>query len=110
MTPLIVLPIGYILYYGHNPISWSSKKQHVVARSSIEAEYQAIASALAKINWVMNLIRELKHPSVDVPTIYCDNVGATYLCQNSVFHSRMKHIVIDLHFVHDQVQNNLVNV
>ena len=101
---------GYILYFGQNPISWSSKKQKSVARSSTEAEYRAVASALSKTNWVMHLLRELQVPLPDPPKIFCDNVGATYLCQNPVFHSRMKHIAVDFHFVRDQVQQKKVIV
>ena len=81
---------GYILYFGQNPISWSSKKQRTVARSSTEAEYQAVASALSETNWVMHLLCELQVPLIDRPKIFCDNVGATYLCQNSVFRIRMR--------------------
>ena len=44
------------------------------------------------------------------PTIYYDNVGTTYLCVNPVFHSRMKHVEIDFHFVHDQVSNGNLSV
>lgn len=101
---------SYILYFGSNPISWSSKKRRAVARSSTEAEYHAVASVLAETNWVMNLLRELRVPQTTIPRIYCDNVGATYLYQNHVFHSRMKHIEIDFHFARDQVQNKLVEV
>ena len=101
---------GYILYYSTTPISWSLKKQRAVARSSTEAEYRAVASALAEINWVMNLLRELHVSLSTSPTIFCDNVGATYLCQNPVFHSRMKHIAIDFHFVRKQAQQKLVNI
>ncbi|KAF3663266.1 RNA-binding KH domain-containing protein [Capsicum annuum] len=99
---------GYILYLGANPISWSSKKQRSVARSSTEAEYRAVASALAEVNWVQKLFVELHVQLPDPPIIYCDNVGATYLCQNPVLHSRMKHIEVDFHFVRDQVQRKQV--
>ena len=101
---------GYILYFRHNPISWSSKKQRTVARSSEEVEYRAVASAVAETNWVTNLLKELHVPLLDLPRIYCDNVGATYLCQNPVFHSRMKHIAVDFHFVRDQVQTKKIIV
>lgn len=40
---------GYILFFGPN---WSSKNQHVVARSSTEAEYKSVANALTKLTWV----------------------------------------------------------
>ena len=74
-----------------------------VAQSTTEAEYHAIATAVAELNWVTNLLKELKVSSTHTPTIYYDNVGATYLCVNPVFHSCMKHIAIDFHFVRDQV-------
>ena len=103
-------PTGYIFYYGTTPISWSLKKQRTVTRSSTEAEYRVVASALAETNWVMNLLRELRVSLSTLPTIFYDNVGATYLCHNPVFHSRIKHITIDFHFVREQVQQKLVDV
>ena len=45
-----------------------------------------------------------------VPVIYCDNVGATYLCANPVFHSRMKHIAIDYHFIRNMIQLGMIRV
>ncbi|RVW27742.1 Retrovirus-related Pol polyprotein from transposon RE1 [Vitis vinifera] len=44
------------------------------------------------------------------PVIYCDNVGATYLYSNLVFHSHMKHVEIDYHFIRDQVQSGALRV
>jgi len=40
---------GYCIFVGHNLVSWSSKKQKVVSRSSTEAEYKSIVVALADI-------------------------------------------------------------
>ena len=101
---------GYIVFLGATPISWSSKKQKTVARSTTEAEYRAVATAAAELNWVTNLLKELNVNSTVIPTIYCDNIGATYLCANPVFHSRMKHIAIDFHFVRDQVARHQLRV
>ncbi|KAF3642093.1 putative F-actin-capping protein subunit beta-like [Capsicum annuum] len=55
-------------------------------------------------------VLELHVQLPDPPIIYCDNVGATYLCQNPILHSRMKHIEVDFHFVRDQVQQKQVLV
>lgn len=101
---------GYLLYFGQSTISWTSKKQKTVARSSTEAEYRAVASAVAETNWVMNLLHELKVPLCRPPIIYCDNIGATYHCQNPVMHSKMKHIEVDFHFVRDQVVKEAIVV
>ncbi|KAK2998975.1 hypothetical protein RJ639_024648, partial [Escallonia herrerae] len=101
---------GYVTYLGSTPISWCSKKQRSVSRSSTEAEYRAVAAALAETNWLTNLLRELRFPLKAIPRILCDNVGTTYICENPVFHSKMKHIAIDFHFVRDQVQRKEVEV
>ncbi|OIT05961.1 putative mitochondrial protein, partial [Nicotiana attenuata] len=93
---------AYVILLGSNPISWCSKKQRTVARSSTEAEYRAVAGAVAEVNWIVNLLKELHLPPKSPPKILCDNVGATYLSRNPVFHSRIKHVAIDFHFVRDQ--------
>ena len=94
---------GYFLFLGHNPISWSSKKQNTVSRSSTESEYRAVANALSETLWVTNILNELRFPVHQLPTIYCDNLGATFLSKNPVLHSRVKHVVVDIHFVRHYV-------
>jgi len=44
------------------------------------------------------------------PILWCDNIGATYLTANPLFHARTKHISIDYHFVRDQVSSQALNV
>lgn len=101
---------AYLVYFGFNFISWSSKKQRTVARSSTEVEYRSVVSTAAKIRWLSSLLTKLGVSLSSVPAIYCDNVGATHLYSNPVFHSIMKHIAIDFHFIRDQVQNGLLCV
>ena len=93
---------GFLIYFGNNLISWSSKKQPTVARSSTEAEYKAIANATSEIMWTTSLFRELQIIS-SPPKLWCDNIGATYLLANLVFHACMKHIEVDFHFVRELV-------
>ncbi|OMO97681.1 Reverse transcriptase, RNA-dependent DNA polymerase [Corchorus capsularis] len=89
----------YILYLGNNPVSWKSVKQKTVARSSTEVEYRAVANTATKILWLKNLLSKLHVTSTHQPQLLCDNVGAAYLSANPVFHSRMKHLALDYHFV-----------
>lgn len=101
---------SYIIYLGSHPISWSAKKQNGVARSSTEAEYRAVANTAAELSWICSILTELRVAMPSSPVVYCDNVGATFLCANPIFHSRMKHIAIDYHFVRGQVQRGALRV
>lgn len=101
---------AYVIYLGSTPVSWSSRKQNGVARSSTEAEYRAVANTASEVRWICSLLHELGVKVPVVPVIYCDNVGATYLCANPVFHSRMKHIAIDYHFIRNLIQLGVVRV
>ncbi|KAF2319063.1 hypothetical protein GH714_013045 [Hevea brasiliensis] len=95
---------AYVVFLGKNPISWSSKKQSVVAKSSTEAEYRSISATASELCWICNLLLELAVPLSKPPVIYCDNLGATYVTTKPIFHSCMKHLEIDYHFVRQLVQ------
>jgi len=82
---------------------WKSGKQRTVARSSTEAEYKALADGTAKVIWLQYLIIDLQIMSASAPIIWCDNLGATYLSANPVFHACTKHVEVDYHFVRDRV-------
>lgn len=77
-------------------------KSSLVSRSSTHVEYKAIANASAELMWLKALLREL---CVAPPgaRLWCDNIGAKYLSSSLVFHSRMKHIEVDYHFIRDQI-------
>ncbi|KAM1246265.1 hypothetical protein ACFX2J_042353 [Malus domestica] len=101
---------GHIVYFGSSPISWASKKQHTVSRSSTEAEYRALAIATAELAWIRQLLCDLHVSVFTAPVIYCDNISAIALSSNPVFHSRVKHIEIDYHFVRERVIRGDLNV
>jgi histone deacetylase 1/2 len=94
---------GFAVFVGPNLISWSSKKQPTVSRSSTEAEYKALANGAAEAIWLESLLRELGISQQRTPILWCDNLGATYLTANPVFHARTKHIEVDFHFVRECV-------
>lgn len=99
-----------MIYLGNQPISWSTKKQTGVARSSTEAEYRAIADAASEVHWIYNILTELQIKLHLPPVVYCDNKGATYLNANPVFHSRMKHLALDYHYIRGRLQSGILRV
>ncbi|KAL9840179.1 putative RNA-directed DNA polymerase [Arabidopsis thaliana] len=101
---------AYIVYFGGSPISWSSKKQRSVSRSSTEAEYRAVANTASELQWICSLLSEMGISLPVAPVVYCDNMGATYLCANPVFHSKMKHVALDYHFVRGNIQTGALRV
>jgi hypothetical protein len=77
---------GYCVFLGDTLISWSSKRQTVVSRSSAEAEYRGVANAIAGCHWLRNLLRELHIDTKKATIIYCDNISVVYLSENPVHH------------------------
>lgn len=101
---------GYCVFLGNSLISWSSKRQQTVSRSSAEAEYRGVANAVAETTWLCNILLEL-HCSLSKATlVYCDNISAVYLSTNPVQHQRTKHVEIDLHFVRERIALGTVRV
>ncbi|KAM0038591.1 putative RNA-directed DNA polymerase [Helianthus debilis subsp. tardiflorus] len=101
---------GYAIYLGSNLISWSARKQRTVSRSSTEAEYKALANTVAELTWLETLMTELRVPMRMAPILWCDNLGATYLSANPVFHARTKHVEVDFHFVREKVAQRKLSV
>lgn len=75
------------MFYGPNIISWSARKQATISRSSTEAEYKSLANATVEVIWVETLLQELGAKLQHPPRLWCDNLGATYLSANPVFHA-----------------------
>ena len=80
-------------------ISWQSKKQTFVARSSIEAEYCVLADTTFELLWLQWLLKDLGMSTSSATPLYCDNQSAIHIAHNDVFHDRTKHIEIDCHFI-----------
>nr|GEX01496.1 ribonuclease H-like domain-containing protein [Tanacetum cinerariifolium] len=93
----------YCVFLGNNVLSWSSKRQPILSRSSVEADYRGVANVVAHTAWLRNLLRELHTPLLTATLVYCDNVSAVYLSANPVQHQQTKHIEIEIHFVLDMV-------
>nr|XP_043639363.1 uncharacterized mitochondrial protein AtMg00810-like [Erigeron canadensis] len=77
---------GYVILFGGSPISWKSKKQYTISRSSPEAEYRAMANAAAELTWLVRILKELGVTNLKPVTLHCDNQSALHIAKNPVFH------------------------
>ncbi|KAL0374404.1 UNVERIFIED_CONTAM: Retrovirus-related Pol polyprotein from transposon RE1 [Sesamum radiatum] len=99
---------GYCIFLGNALISWKTKKQSTVARSTAEAEYHSLGMTVCELQWVSYLLQDL-HVALPTPIpLYCDNQAAIQIVANPVFHERTKHIEIDCHLVRDKFKAGFV--
>lgn len=99
---------GYAVLLGNCLISWNSKKQHTVSRSSTEAEYRSMTAEIAEVTWITGLLAKLDFPiAIPIP-LHCDNKAAIQIASNPIFHERTKHIEIDCHFVQEKLKSGLI--
>ncbi|WVY93987.1 hypothetical protein V8G54_033075 [Vigna mungo] len=99
---------GYCVFYGNSLISWKSKKQSTVSRSSTEVEYRALASVACELQWLKYIVDDL---CLKIPlpfSTFCDNQSAVQLAKNPSFYERTKHIEVDCHFIRAKVLDGLI--
>jgi hypothetical protein len=92
---------GACHFLGRSLVSWSSKKQNLVALSTVEAEYIAAGSCCTQILYLKQSLVDYNVKLGSVPLL-CDNESAVKIAKNPVLHSRTKHIDICHHFLREK--------
>ncbi|KAL4378362.1 hypothetical protein GQ457_02G027480 [Hibiscus cannabinus] len=87
-----------------NLVTWRSKKQYVISRSSAEAEFRALAQGICEGIWLLKLLREVDPNSADYFELLSDNNSAIQIAKNPVQHDRTKHVEIDRHFIAEKIK------
>ena len=100
----------YCLYVWGNLVTWRSKKQPVVSRSSAEAEFRALAQGICEGIWLKRLLDELEIPITGPIGMMYDNQSAIAIAKNPVHHDRMKHVEIDRHFISEKIEGHLISL
>ncbi|KAH9792323.1 hypothetical protein KPL71_004074 [Citrus sinensis] len=96
---------GYCTFLWEYLITCRSKKQNVVARSSTEVEFRAMANGVCEVLWIKNVLGELKLDIEAPMRLFCDNKSAISIANNLVQYDRTKHIEIDRHFIKEKLEN-----
>lgn len=100
---------GYVFLYGGGAISWQTKKQAVVAQSTAEAEYTALALAAKEALWLRSLRLEMLGKG-GAMQMFCDNKGAVDMAHNNNSSDKTKHIDVKLKFIHNEIENDKIKL
>ncbi|XP_062118465.1 uncharacterized mitochondrial protein AtMg00810-like [Humulus lupulus] len=98
----------FCIFIGDCLISWKTKKQPTISKSSAEAEYRALAATTSEITWLQYLLNDLQLQQTKPAFIYCDNQSAIHIANNPTFHERNKHIELDCHCIRDKINNSTI--
>ena len=101
---------GYFTFVGGNLVTWRSKKQNVVARSSAEAEFRGLANVLCETLWLRLLLQDLGYLSEQPIQLFCDNKAACDIAHNPVQHDRTKHVEVDRFFIKEKLDRKIVKL
>lgn len=96
---------GYCVFIRDYLISWKSKKQTTISRSSVKVEYCALAHASCEIIWLITLLKDFNVVHTCPALLYCDSQSVIHLTKNPIFHERTKHVELDCHFFREKVLN-----
>jgi len=100
----------FCFFLGDSLISWRSNKQTLIARSSTEAEYRALADTTQELLWLRWLLQDMGVSHFRATVLHCDNRSAILIAHNDIFHDRTKHIEIDCHFIRQHVVRGTVHL
>lgn len=101
---------GYISILGNGPVTWSSRQQRCVARSTTEAEYISASEAAQEIVWLRLVIEELLKQSLAPTQLHVDNQSAIKLAKNAGYHKLTKHIDIKYHYIRECIEHNVLEL
>jgi len=92
-------------------ISWQSRKQSLIAMSTLEAEFIACSEASREAKWLLQLHKDIHGSQKDSPPlpINCDNQGALTLITTGIIKAQTKHIDVCYHNSRDLHKRRIVN-
>jgi hypothetical protein len=100
----------YCVFVGGNLVSWRSKKQSIVSRSTAEAEYKAMSLVVSEMLRIRNLLSELNVLRKGPSRLLCDNISAISIANNLVQHDRTKHVEIDRFFIKEKLDDGTIEL
>ncbi|XP_068666553.1 secreted RxLR effector protein 161-like [Aristolochia californica] len=98
----------YFMFVGGNLITWRSKKQKVIALSSVEAEFRGMAKGLCELLWLRRLLTEIGFGPKCEMNLFCNNKAVTDISHNPVQHDQTKHVEVEQHFIKQNFEAKII--
>jgi len=77
---------GNIFVVAGGPVSWETKRQDMVALSTVKAEFMVFSRATTQALWLLKYFEEIGLSMTQPVTIHADNNGAIALSTNDKNH------------------------
>jgi hypothetical protein len=95
---------GQLFMMADGPVTWKAKTLKRVSTSTGETEYVVVYETGRQVKWLIQWLQEVEIYE-DLPfEIKCDNNAAITLMKNATGHSRVKHMDIKHHWIHEAVE------
>ena len=99
---------GYCTFVGGNLVTLRSKKQNVVATSSVEGEFRLVSFGIYQELWIKKLLDDMRIPNPLPMKLYYDNKAAILVAHNPMLHDRKNHVGIDKHFLQKKFESGMI--
>lgn len=99
---------GWCIFLGDSLVTWKTKKQETVSKSSTEAEFRSMSHTTSELVWVVNVFQDLQIQIPKPISLFCDNIAANHIAQNAVFHKRTKHLKLDCYYVREHTDSGFL--
>ena len=101
---------GNMVFFGNSLVSWRSKKQDTVSRSSTESKYKPLGTLASEIIWILKILKDVGVNNLVPVNTFCDNESAIKLALNLIFHDKTKHFEVDVHFIREKISKRIIKL
>jgi hypothetical protein len=101
---------GYVFILNGGAVTWSSRRQPIVALSTMQSEYIAVSDSTREAVWLRRLLGNLGSTQMSPTALRCDNESAIGLAYNPLAHKGSKHIEVRYHYIREQVINKTIEL
>ena len=99
---------GYCTMLGGKLVTWRSKKQNVMSKSSTEAEFCTMSSGIDEVIWIRGILQELRISYEEPIRVLCDNRSPIHNAHDHVYHDQIIHVNIHRFYIKEKLDEKIL--